>query len=244
MARLSATELEQYIDDSLDQSLPSGNALNMAQMRQAISATIKESLRQLPNTSECSGTMYLIGSDPANLFDMTLLEEGEVGGLILDGVETGYQLVPLVTGSGINQGNPNSGVSIPSEPFDGLNEISSGTGPTENMLCIDYNGYIDLVSSLKPAPTGSQANREVEIDIMVFDGSGTPLREIGFVASANQSTGGRAFTQNVARVTLSPDFLAAGEHVGLVIRKFAGEAPTTVRITKGFLQVTLNSLGA
>ena len=229
MARDSATELAQYIDDSLDQTLPSGQGLTIAQIREAIAATMKEALRQLPNFSECS---------------MTLLEEGEAGGIVLNGVETGYQLVPLVTGSGINQVNPTAGASIPSEPFDGLQEISSGTGPTENMLCIDYDGYIDIVSSIKPAPTGSQANREVEIDIMVFDSNGEALREIGFVASANQSTGGRAFTQNVARVTLSPDFLAAGEYVGLVIRKFLGEAPTTVRITKGFLQVTLNSLGA
>ncbi len=243
MARFSVTERNQYTIDQLNTEWASGEELTAQEMRESMSAYLNERDRHLPNVSESSGTMYLIGSNPDNLFDMTLLEEGQAGGIVINGEETGYQLVPIVTGSGINQTNPTSGVYVNSNPFDGITEVEGGSGATDNMLCINYKGYWDLVASIKPAPDGSQSNREVEIDIIVFDSSGNPLRAIGFVASANQSTGGRAFTQSIPRLTLSPDFLDIGEHVGLGIRKFTGEAPTTVRVTKCFLQVTLNALG-
>jgi hypothetical protein len=188
--------------------------------------------------------MFEIGSDEDNWFDMDLLEEGEAGSLSLPNEgPSGFQLVPIVTGNG-TQSNPASGAGINSPAFDGVEEVFLGSGATANMFKIDYDGKWDVVASCKPAPSGAnQNNREVETDLWVFDGTGVPKRSIGFIASANQGSNGRTFTQSIPRSTLNEAFLGDDEWLGLVVRKFSGEGITTVTLQKAFIQVTLTGLG-
>ncbi|MCP4928380.1 MAG: hypothetical protein GY918_04910, partial [Gammaproteobacteria bacterium] len=231
------------VDSSLDASLPSGAGLTIQQIREGVAATIKESLRHLPNVSSAIGTMFEIGSIEDNWFDMTLLEIGDAGSLALpNGGPSGFQLVPLVTGNG-TQTNPQSGAAVDSTAFDGVSEISLGSGATANMLKIDYDGKWEVVASCKPAPSNQQNNREIETDLWVFDSAGAPIRSIGFISSANQGTNGRTFTQNIPRATLDASSLGANEWLGLVARKYAGEQPTTATLQKAFLQITLMGLG-
>ena len=244
MARFTKAQKNAYRASQYATGWASGEAKTIEQMREVCIETENEIDRHRPTESVCSGVLFLEGSDPDKQFDMELLDEGEAGSIVLDGVNTGYKLVPIFTGSGINQTTAPAGVVIPSTPFDGSSEIIQGETPaTENMLKVEYSGYWSVVASCKPAPQGPQANREVETDLFVFDETGTPIRDIGFVASANQSTGGRAFTQNIPRATLNPTFLTQGEYIGLVIRKFLGEPQTDVRLSKAFIQIDLVSFG-
>ncbi len=244
MARFTKAQKNAYRASQYASGWASGQSKTIEQMRDVCVATENEIDRHRPDESVCSGVLFLEGSDPDKQFDMELLDEGEAGTIVLDGVNTGYQLIPIFTGSGINQTTTPAGVVIPSTPFDGTSEVIQGeTAATENMLKVQYSGYWSVVASCKPAPQGAQANREIETDLFVFDSSGNALRSIGFVASANQSTGGRAFTQNIPRSTLAPTFLAEGEYLGLVIRKFLGEPQTDVRLSKAFIQIDLVSFG-
>ncbi len=245
MARFSKQELFDNVDSSLDASLPSGAGLTIQQIREGVAATIKESLRHLPNVSSASGTMFEIGSDEDNWFDLELKEEGEAGSLSLPNEgPSGFQLVPIVTGNDTSENWPSpSGTAFNSTPFDGVEEVLLGTGATNNMFKVDYDGKWDIVASCKPSPDGTQNNREVETDLWVFDGTGQPKRSIGFIASANQGSNGRTFTQSIPRSTLNEAFLGDDEWVGLVVRKYAGEGNTTVKLQKAFIQVTLSALG-
>jgi hypothetical protein len=261
MARFSRTQLLSNLSVTsaanvatiINNSLPSASALEAEDFRVALNAmsvsildSVAENFRHLPNVSSAFGTMFEIGSSPDNWFDMDLLEEGG-GGLILPGGDpsgTGFQLVPIVTGNDTSVAWPAaSGSALNSEAFDGVEEVFLGTGATANMFKIDYDGKWDVVASCKPAPDGTQNNREVETDLWVFDGTGTPVRSIGFIASANQGSGGRTFTQNIPRTTLNEVFLGDDEWVGLVVRKYAGEGNTTVTLQKAFIQITLTGLG-
>jgi len=259
MARFSKTELQNYIEVTkrveielaIDAALPSQSALTAESFRDsakatafAILSTMWESMRQLPSVSPANATMFEIGSNPDNWFDIELLDEGN-GGLVLpdgDPAGSGFKLVPIVTGNG-TQTNPESGAAFESNPFDGVTEISLGSGATANMFKIDYDGYWDVVASCKPAPLSNQNNREIEIDLWVFDGTGAPKRSIGFIASANQGSNQRTFTQSIPRSTLNEAFLGDDEWIGLVIRRYEGEQVTSVRLQKAFVQVSLVGLG-
>jgi len=242
MARFTVSERNQYLTDS--------TLTNAGTTGPELAASRIEADRHLPCVSPAAGTMFIMGSNPATHFEMELLELGQAGdgsttkGLNIDGVDTGYQLVPIVTGNSTASGWPNpSGMAIESDDFDGSPEVFLGTGPTENMLGVSYSGNWKVVASCKPAPTGgNQNNRECEIDLVVFDSSGIPLRIVGFTASANQATNGRVFSMATPSVTLNSNTIQTGEYIGLVIRKFLGESPTTVKFSKGFIQITLESL--
>lgn len=242
MARFTVTELNNYIDTQYNALWASNEGKTIQEMREAAASIQKETYRHQTNVSVAQGTMFIVGSDPNNVFDLQMLEEGDPSSLEVDGVFTGFQLVPLFTGSGIDQVNPTAGTVIESDPFDGVSEIVQGTGPTENMLQVNYPGFYSVVASCKPT-VPNQQNREIETDLFVFDSAGNVIRSLGFIASANQSNNNRSFTQNIPNVSLDPNFLAAGEYLGLVARKFAGEGNTRVRFTKGFIQIKLEGLG-
>ncbi len=245
MARFSKTELNDYIDESLTTGFGAGKGLSALQVADIVATTMKECLRHLPNVSSATGTMFEIGSNEDNWFELVLLEEGEAGSLSLPNEDpSGFQLIPIVTGNDTSENWPSpSGQAFNSPAFDGVEEVFLGTGATANMFKIDYDGKWDVVASCKPAPDGNQNNREVETDLWVFDGAGQPKRSIGFIASANQGSNGRTFTQSIPRSTLNEAFLGDDEWVGLVARKYAGEGSTTVKLQKAFIQVTLSALG-
>ena len=243
MARFTVAQLNSYIADQYNTLWASGQEKTIQEMREATTSIMQEGFRQLTDVSPAVGTMFLIGSDPDNHFDLQMLQEGDAGSIELDDELTGFQLVPLFTGTGDGQVNPTAGTVIPSIPFDGESEIKQGEDVnTENMLKVEYQGFYNVVASCKPT-VPNQQNREIETDLFVFDSSGNAIRSLGFIASANQSNSNRSFTQNIPNVNLNPDFLAAGEYLGLVARKFAGEGNTNVRFTKGFIQIKLAGFG-
>ncbi len=232
MARFTVSERNQYLTDATQ----AGARTTGPQL----AASRIEADRHLPCVSPAVGTMFIMGSDSDRHFDMTLLQEGQAGGLVINGAETGYQLIPIITGSGIGQTTSPAGMFIPPDDFDGSPEVFLGSGATENMLGLDYSGNWKLVSSCKPSP--DQNNREVEIDLAVFDDQGVPIRIVGFTSSANQASNGRVFTISTPSVTVNSNTVQAGEFVGLVVRKFLGEGDTTVRFSKGFVQIDLRTL--
>lgn len=269
MARFTKTQKDTYIDQQAAAKIAAINAItskangggsNTAElMRDQLSAiatidaiTAKELDRQLLTVSPCVATMYLEGSsldeqgDPNKVFEMSLFKEGEPGGINIDGVETGYQLVPLVTGNSTSGVWPApSGFTFPSVPFDGQSEIFAGTGATDNMLGVLPTGSFSLIGSCKPDITGNnQANREVEVDIIIFDALGNPVRQLGFAQEANQSSNGRSNSIVTGRLMLNDNFLTANQFVGLGIRKGTLENDTDITISKAFVQISLVSTGA
>lgn len=223
--------------------------------------TTKELYRQSVQVSPAQATMYLQGSslDADNnedkVFEMELLRAFDPDntqnpndpngtGIIMDGVATGYQLIPIVTGNDSSLVWPaTSGFYIPSKPFDGEEEIFAGSGATENMLGIRYPANFSVIGSCKPElRSGNQNNREVEIDLIVFNSLGEPVRIIGFAQEANQMNNNKATSLITGRVNLSPNFLTGGEFLGLAIRKGVEEQATTVTMTKAYIQISMEAI--
>lgn len=238
MARLTKTELLNGVSQSLNLGLPSGQALTIAQIRAVIEVTINNALLQLPNVSTAEGFTFETGSDPDNWFDLTLLETG--GGGINN---EGWQIVPMITGSGINQVNPTAGAAINSLDFDGAPEITAGTGLTENMICTTYGGQLLITGHILAEPAGGQSNRQIEVDIAIYDSAGTLKVLLSIDTSTNSSPAGRANTLNTFSVVLEdPTLIADGDCLALLIRKHEGEPSTTVTIQKCALNLTLLGL--
>ncbi|MCP4930337.1 MAG: hypothetical protein GY918_14910 [Gammaproteobacteria bacterium] len=235
---------------AFDSALPSGAGLTMSQMRAGITSGmgialegLAEAFRHLYEVSSAEAAIFQLNGDVADgQYQMTLLANGEVGGLIVPDpqggpdIETGYQLMPIVTGAPVT-----SGVISPSDPFDGVSEIDVGDIP--NTLKIRHDGQITISASCLPEVDGGQ-NRQIECDIAVFDESGDTIDIIGFRTSVNNSTGGRGNSATVPTFTIQGNtIIPPGSNIGLVIRK--NETPGTVVdvvINRSFILASYSSL--
>jgi len=269
MARFNQSQLNQYIDQQQQNKTAAINSITsksdgggnntalivrdaLTQIAAIEADTVKEVARQSLSVNPALGTMYLEGSsedgqgNPDKVFTIELLARGEVGGLVIDGEETGYKLIPIVTGNDTSIVWPApSGFYVPSVPFDDTEEVFAGSGPTENMLGVVSTGSYSVIGSCKPdMNTGSQNNREIEVDLIVFDASGVPIRQLGFAQEANQSINGRSTSIVTGRLMLNDNFFTAGEFIGLAIRKGVNEGQTDATISKAFVQVSLDAIGA
>jgi len=235
MARFTQQELLDNViitakDDynsEVDTLLPSGSALNMEQIRDGLKAAqsnaldaIAESFRHLYGVTNAEAVIAQLGGDTSDgQYLMTLLAEGQVGGIVIDGVETGYQLMPIQTGATVTPG-----FIGPSDQFDGESELDVGDIP--NTLKVRHDGQITISASCLPEIDGGQ-NRQIECDIAVFDDQGDPIGILGFRTSVNNSTGGRGNSATVPAFTIQSNvILPAGSNIGMVIRK--NETPATV----------------
>jgi hypothetical protein len=223
--------------------LPSGQSLTMPQIRDGVvdiltyqSQVIGEAFRHLYDVTNAEAVMYqLNGDNPDGQYTMSLLEEGDVGGLNVGGVETGYQLLPIVTGAPVT-----AGFLAPSDPFDGESEIDVGDIP--NTLKIRHDGQITISSSCLPEVASGQ-NKQIECDIAVFDDQGVPTSVLGFRTSVNNTTGGRGNSATVPSFTIQNEtIIPAGANIGLVIRKNVAEGTVDVVMKRSFVLVNFNSL--
>jgi hypothetical protein len=230
--------------------LPSGQSSSMQDIREGVTdlltfglQSVGEAFRHLYDVSNAEAVIYqLNGDNPDGQYQMTLLANGEAGGLVIPDpqggpdIETGYQLMPIVTGAPVTPG-----IISPSDPFDGESELDVGDIP--NTLKIRHDGQITISASCLPEIDGGQ-NRQIECDIAVFDDQGVPTTILGFRTSVNNSTGGRGNSATVPAFTIqSSAILPAGSNIGMVIRK--NEAPATVVdiiMNRSFILVNYNSL--
>jgi len=250
--RFTKTELLNYIEaDTLnnvsadfDSALPSGAGLTMAQMRSGLVsgigvalAGVAEGFRQLTNVSNAEAVLYQLNGDTAaGQFEMTLLEPGEVGGIVIDGVETGYQLVPIITGSTAG------GAVINSDEFDGVVELGQSQVNLDTMR-IDHDGQIFLSASCLAEPS-TQNNKQLEIDICVYNAAGVPTSLIGFRSTSNVGSDGRTSTSIIPAVMLQDSVtIPAGSSIGLVIRKSALESSNvTIKMLRSFIIASYTGL--
>jgi len=211
----------------------------------------KEAFRNLPNISTADGQIYLIGSNPDNHFKMTLLEEGDVGGIVYDygagPVETGFQVIPMITGNG-TQTNPanDTGAYTPSNTFDGVSEIHGGADGTavENMIQTDYTGQYLLNGQVLFNPDSGQSNRQVEVEVWLFSSTGVPKFPIRLLATGNLSPGDKSNTIPILPAPIeNATAYVAGDCLAMAVRKHSGEPNTTVTVQKCNLGLTLIGLG-
>ena len=249
--RFTKSELEDYIKVQqkatfqalITALLPSSQELTMAQIRSGITGAMDvvfdmvwEGHRHSLDVSTAEGVMYQLGGDdPTGQFNMTLLNEGDAGSIVIDGEDTGYQLVPIVTGSSVG------GLYLPSDPFDGVSEIRQGV--IDNTLLIEHDGQISLAASCLAEPTANN-NKQLDLDICVFDSNGDPLRLIGFRSTTNNGNNGRANTINIPSVDIQDNTLIpAGSSIGLVLRKSAAETSSvTVTVLRSFVLISFRGL--
>lgn len=217
--------------------LPSGQSSSMQDIREGVTdlitfglQSVGEAFRHMTNVSNAEGILYQTGGDQASgQFDIVLIQAGQVGGIVIDGIETGYQLIPIVTGA------TTGGVVINSDQFDGESEIrQSSTNP--DTLRIDHDGQIIISASCLAEPT-AQNDRQIDIDICVFDETGAPSSLLNFRASSNNGSNGRANTSIIPCVTLQDtSTIPAGYSIGLVIRRSAAESSAvTVTMLRSFI---------
>ena len=252
MARFTKTELLDYISAdtltsvqaSLLQQLPSGSGLTMEQMRVGLGNVfstalngIAEGFRNLTNVSNAEGVLYQLGGDlPAGQFEMTLLQPGDSGGIIIDGEQTGYKLIPIIDGS------TTGGAVIESDLFDGVSEIrQASTNP--NTLRIEHDGQIFLSASCLAEPS-QQNNKQLEVDICVYNAAGVATSLLGFRSSSNVGSDGRTSTSIIPAVMLQDSStIPAGSSIGLVIRKSAVESSVfTVTMIRSFILASYTGL--
>jgi hypothetical protein len=255
MSRFSKQELLDYINVQTVNSmatlansqLPSGEGLDMNGLRAGIvglmtftTQSLGEAFRHLTNVSNAEGVMYQLGGDnPAGQFSITLLQEGEAGGIAVpDGsggtIETGYKLIPIMTGSSTG------GFLSPSDPFDGESEITAGDIP--NTVKVTHDGQLNISASCLPEPT-QNTNRQIEVDIVLYDPQGVPLRVLGFRTSVNNASNGRASSATVPSVNIQDTAtIPPGSNIGLCIRKAVGEPAIVVTMLRSFLLLTFLGL--
>jgi hypothetical protein len=208
--------------------------------------SLGEAFRHLTNVSNAEAVMYQLGGDvpsggaePSGQFNMTLLEAGETGGIAVpDGsggtIETGYKLIPIMTGSSVG------GFFSPSDPFDGESEITPGDIP--NTVKVTHDGQLNISASCLPEPT-QNTNRQIEVDIVLYDDQGTPLRVLGFRTSVNNASSGRASSATVPSVNIQDSaIIPPGTNIGLCIRKAVGEPAIVVTMLRSFLLLTFLGL--
>ncbi len=250
--RFTKTELLNYIEAdtlnnvsaSFESALPSGAGLTMEQMRVGLVsgvgvalAGVAEGFRQLSNVSNAEAVLYQLNGDTAaGQFEMTLLEPGEVGGIVIDGVETGYQLVPIITGSTAG------GAVINSDEFDGVVELGQSQVNLDTMR-IDHDGQIFLSASCLAEPS-NQNNKQLEIDICVYNAAGVASSLIGFRSTNNVGSDGRTSTSIIPPVMLQDSVtIPAGSSIGLVIRKSALESSNvTIKMLRSFIIASYTGL--
>jgi len=252
MARFTKTELLDYIQTQtltdvqadLAAGLPGGQGLTMSAMRAAIVSSfstalagVAEGFRHLTNVSNAEGILYQAGGDePSGQFSITLIQAGQPGGIVIGGVETGYQLIPIVTGAATG------GVVIDADDFDGVSEIRQATANLDT-LRIDHDGQINISASCLAEPT-AQNDRQLDLDICVFDENGAPASLLNFRASTNNGSNGRANTSIIPCVTLQDTgTIPAGYSIGLVIRRSEAEsANVTVTMLRSFILASYTGL--
>ena len=255
MSRFSKQELLDYINIETvndmatlaNSQLPSGQSLDMNGLRDGIvglmtftTQSLGEAFRHLTNVSNAEAVMYqLRGDEPAGQFNMTLLEAGEAGGIVVpDGsggtIETGYQLIPIMTGSSVG------GFFSPSDQFDGDSELDAGDVP--NTIKVKHDGQLNIAASCLPEPT-QNTNRQVELDIVIYDDQGAPLRVLGFRTSVNNASNGRASSATIPSVFVQDAAtIPEGSNLGLCIRKAVGEPEIIVTLLRSFVLLTYASL--
>ncbi|MCP4929169.1 MAG: hypothetical protein GY918_08965 [Gammaproteobacteria bacterium] len=250
--RFTKTELLNYIsattladvNTTLLQQLPSGSGLTMEQMRIGLGNVfstalngVAEGFRQLTNVSNAEAVLYqLNGDQPSGQFEMTLLQPGEAGGIVINGEQTGYKLIPIITGA------PSGGAVINSDLFDGVAELrQASTNP--DTLRIDHDGQIYISASCLAEPS-VQNNKQIEIDICVYNSAGVATSLIGFRSTSNVGSDGRASTSIIPPVMLQDSStIPAGSSIGLVIRKSALEpSDFTVTMLRSFVLASYTGL--
>lgn len=251
--RMSKTQLNTYIDnqklakDVAVNAIVTGGGNTAEVVRNALKAasaveatTQKELKRQELQTNPATAIMYQLGGDaPEGQYTLTLLEEGEVGGITLPNpeggadIQTGYQLLPVTTGASI------PGVYKYSEPFDGVQEI--GPSLVENTLKIIHNGMIMVSGWLLPEPNAN--NRQTEVDLVVYDSLGAAKSILSFKGTENLSGPDRGSTSEVPTFVVQNDsVLSPGDSIGLCVRKAAAEASTTITVKRSVLNITFLSI--
>jgi len=257
MARFTKQELLDNVlitakndyNSQVDSLLPSASGLTMEQMRDGLKEAVSfgfdaiaESFRHLQDVSNADGIIFQeSGDQESGQFEMTLLEDGEVGGIVVPDpnggpdIETGYQLIPILTGS------IDGGDSFYSPPFDGVIEV--GPGDINDTLKIDHDGMLHVSGSFLCDPDTGQGNRQIEADICIYDSSGTAKRILGFKANVNASPGLKTSTNSLPSFTIQEGtILSGGDNIGLVVRKGSGEQATDVTFLRSFLQATYMGL--
>ena len=239
-----ATQTPASVTAALPTLLPSSAALTAEDFRAALSSMTTiiqqgnaEAMRHLTNVSNAEGVLYQLNGDtPAGQFDMTLLQPGEEGGIVIDGVETGYTLIPIITGS------TTGGVVIESDPFDGVAELSQSPINPDTLM-VDHDGQLFLSASCLAEPS-QQNNKQIEIDICVYNSAGVATSLLGFRSSSNIGSDGRASTSIIPPVMLQDSStIPAGSSIGLVIRKSAQESTTfTVKMLRSFVLASYTGL--
>ena len=247
MARFTKTELLDQIATQTPASvtaalptlLPSGAGLTAENFRTALSSMTTiiqqgnaEAMRHLTNVSNAEAVLYQLNGDtPAGQFEMTLLKAGEAGegGIVINGEETGYKLIPIITGS------TTGGVAINADPFDGVSELRQSPVNPDTLL-VEHNGQIFLSASCLTEPS-QQNNKQLDIDICVYNSAGVATSLIGFRSSSNVGSDGRASTSIIPPVMLQDsNTIPAGSSIGLVIRKSALETTNfTVTLFRSFI---------
>jgi len=253
MARFSKTQLNTYIEnqqaakDVAINAIVTGGSNTAEVVRDAFKAasaieatTLKELKRQELQTSPATAIMYQVGGDdPAGQYTLTLLEEGEAGGIVVPDpasgpdIETGYQLLPITTGAST------PGVYKYSDPFDGVQEI--GPGVIDNTLKIVHNGMIIVSGWLLPEPNAN--NRQAEVDLVVYDSLGTAKAILSFKGTENLAGPDRGSTSEVPTFVIqNGTVLSPGDSIGLCVRKAVGEAGTTITVKRSVLNITFLSI--
>ena len=131
-------------------------------------------------------------------------------------------------------------MQAPSDPFDGEPEIAIGSIP--NTMRIQHDGQITISASCLPEVNAGQ-NKQIEVDIAVFNDAGDAIAVLGFRSSVNNTNNGRANSAIVPSFTIQNEALiAAGSNIGLVIRKNVAEGPVEVTLKRSFVLLNYNSL--
>lgn len=258
--RMSKTQLNTYIDnqklakDVAVNAIVTGGGNTAEVVRNALKAasaveatTQKELKRQELQTNPATGIMYQLGGDnPEGQYDVALLREGDVGGIVIPGglgepaIETGYKLLPIVTGA--QDEDPVSGIPGVykySTPFDSVEEV--GPSIVENTLKIAHNGTIIVSAWLLPEPDGQ--NRQVECDLVVYTPTGSPKAVLGFKGTENLAGPSRGSTSEVPTFVIQNEgVLSPGDSIGLCARRAISEGNTTITVKRSVLNITFISI--
>jgi len=223
MSRMTRPELEIYLKvdqkaamtSALANLLPSNSALTMQQVRE--------------------GLVNVFGAVYDSMWEA---HRQHYDILNASGILAQLQLIPIIT-----SGSVSGGAVVESAPFDGTIEVAQST-VLPDTLRLDHSGAVTLGGSCLAELSNNVNNRQIEVDVMVFDAAGAPLNLLGFRASVNNSGNGRANTHVIPTVTIQDDTrLPAGCSIGLVIRKSALETgAVSVTMYRSFIFASYSAL--
>ncbi len=202
--------------------------------------TMTELKRQSFDVSPAEGIIYQLpapagAANPLDYtFDLTLNNAGE-NGIVIDGLATGYELIPILDGAVV------PGIANYSIPFDAVTEVGQGSIP--NTLALAHGGMVVIGGFVLAEPVGTGGNRWVEIDVCVFKGNGDPEAIVGYSSTGNLNLG-RSDTIVVPSTPIQEaTFNLAGKSIGLVARKAPNETtPTVLRFTRSTLNAMFTSI--